>query len=1116
MKNNPFTRFLSVALTAVMLVGVMPGAVLADAGEAIVGASSAVVESIPESTTPADAAPVATEVPPVTEPEATPEAAQPEASPEVEATPEATEQPETTPEATQEPEATPEATEQPETTPEATQEPEATPEATEQPEATPEATQEPEATPEATEEPEATPEATEEPETSPEPTEEPVELNEEAYTVTVDVTDAQGVTVTVKVPANTLPDGVNLVAEMLAEDTQAHADAEAALAEAEVQYDGMIAMDIRFEDAEGNEVEPANEVEVSIDAQALLPEDADPETVAVQHLKEDENGAVTVETVADAAPVTGDITVAENAEQPALNMASTFEVSGFSTFTITWDGNDKSETFSIVDMQGNPLPIAGSDKITFSFDKKEVRRTFVDVVRELGIERVVSESGEEYVFQRAVYVDANGNKHPVDELEIVNMPVGIIAVWSLRMYDAVYEGENGIYTLKDSVFDPAHSTQLVYRKAEEADPGEVVTETELQRTKTVTKNPEGTYDLELTVSGAVGNITNPEKVDIVFVVDTSNSMDKAMNGGNPNSSNGSSRTQLVGEAVSNLVNSLEENPLLDVQYSLVHFSTRLNTATKHYQDAIKSVGWTDQAQEIINAAYSTSRGGGGTNYQAGLVETRALLLDTRPDALRYVIFLSDGEPTACYNGNGDTAGGDGYNETQADKDAAYAEAGRLQNLNGFFSIGVGSSAASSYTLDKLCDSAQAASHGQESNFKYYPAAENENLIAAFNEIQGNITQILCDRVTVTDTLSKYVQPVSGARPLLTVTDAEGEPASVSEDQVRASYDSGVLKINFAPEYKLEAGYTYKVTMQIEPTQEAYDEYALTGYPETGDANTGDYARLPGFRSNEEASVTYTYNEFRQKNEYPHPVVQIEPQTLTIEKTVVGLEEADLKTLENQLTFAVTLGDQTKDYKLSQFENLDGGKYQLTISNLMPGTEYSVTEDLESAKVSLYDLTMRPANGKRSGTIAKGTNKASFTNTYEPSVGDLTIVKQLSDSATADKTTAFLFQIEGEGEVYYASVVLESGENQNDTIIKNLPAGSYTVTEILCPSGYEFSESDPANGEVIVSGADASIIFTNSKSSEPDDPTKDDGVVINQFTYEERDGVLGWFWNRVGG
>lgn len=323
MKNNPFTRFLSVALTAAMLVGVMPGAVLADAGEAIVGASSAVVESVPETTTPADAAPVATEVPPVTEPEATPEAAQPEASPEVEATPEATEQPE----------------------------------------ATPEATQEPEATPEATEEPEATPEATEEPETSPEPTEEPVELNKEAYIETAEV--AEGVTVTVKVPANTLPEDVDLVAEMLAEDTQAHADAEAALAEAEVQYDGMIAMDIRFEDAKGNEVEPANEVEVSIDAQALLPEDADPETVAVQHLKEDATGAVTVETVANTDAATGDITVAENADQPALNMASTFAVDGFSKFTITWD-NEKSVT--IVYCTSDGRQIAGTQTYPIEFE----------------------------------------------------------------------------------------------------------------------------------------------------------------------------------------------------------------------------------------------------------------------------------------------------------------------------------------------------------------------------------------------------------------------------------------------------------------------------------------------------------------------------------------------------------------------------------------------------------------------------------------------------------------------------------------------------------------------------------------------------------------------------
>ena len=1097
MKNNPFTRFLSVALTAVMLVGVMPGAVLADAGEAIVGASSAVVESIPEPTTPADAAPVATEVPPVTEPEATPETiVEPEASPEAEATPEVTPQPE----------ATPEATEQPEATPETTQEPEATPEATEQPEATPEATEEPEATPEATEQPEATPEATEEPETSPEPTEEPVELNEEAYTVTVDVTDAQGVTVTVKVPANTLPEGVNLVAEMLAEDTQAHADAEAALAEAEVQYDGMIAMDIRFEDAEGNEVEPANEVEVSIDAQALLPEDADPETVAVQHLKEDENGAVSVETVADAAPVTGDITVAENAEQPALNMASTFAVEGFSTFTITWDhgwasGGDAE--FAIEDTHGNQLEIPGKDSIKIDLKGNNDLHYFTDFLKQEGIYEFTDVSGQKYVFQRALCIDPEGEKHPIYAFQRIEA-----TVWRylLCFYDEVYEGENGRYTV-GAIGSADNTFKLIYRKAEEADPGEVVTETELERTKTVTKNSTGTYDLELTVSGAVGNITNPEKVDIVFVVDSSGSMNDNMGNGN--------RADAVSKAVETMVTNLEGNPLLDVQYSLVHFSSGISTGTDYYNDAKKTVSWTDNGETIINATnkyyYNT-----GTNYEAGLVEARSLLLDTRPDAMRYVIFLSDGVPTYHYTSEGKTDGGGNHSEP-ADIADAYSQAQKLTNLNGFFSIRVGDEKGADDILQAVCDNALVGSIGANSeNFKNFVATDVDSLLNIFSQIEGNITHLLCDRVTVTDTLSEYVQPVSGAQPLLTVTDAEGNPAAVPEDKVRASYENGVLKINFAPDYKLEAGYTYKVTMQIEPTQKAYNEYALTGYPATGDANTGDYAGLPGFRSNKEASVTYTYNGTDQSNKYPHPVVQIEPQTLTIEKTVDGLEGTDLQTLENQLTFAVTLDGQSKEYKLSAFTKTSTGKYQLTISNLMPGTEYSVTENAETAKVPLYDLTMTPATGEQSGTIDRGTNKASFTNTYEPSVGDLTITKKLDGLKGNDTSATFLFKItDTEGNVYHAGITMgvnDCGETGKSVTIKNLPAGDYTVTEILCPSGYVV---DTPEKSVTVSGDDASVTFTNSKSNDPDDPTKDDGVVINQFTYKTEDeGGPGWSWNRV--
>ncbi len=436
------------------------------------------------------------------------------------------------------------------------------------------------------------------------------------------------------------------------------------------------------------------------------------------------------------------------------------------------------------------------------------------------------------------------------------------------------------------------------------------TETELQRVKQVWDNGDGTYNLELSVAGEVGSITDPVKMDVAFVIDISNSMKDSM--GN------TSRIAAVGDAVRQIVTQFSQNDKIDVRYSMVHFSSGISDGTEYYNDAYQTRYWTKDSQSIINSATRELTTSGGTNYQAGIMQVRSLMLDARPDAQKYVIFLSDGAPTYHYNEKGETKGTGGSTSAD-DKQYAYNEARLLTNLNGFYSIRVGDERGADDILQTVCENAyQGSSEANHDNFKNYAAENVQQLLDVFDQIEGNITHLLCDHVTVTDTLSEYVQPVSGAQPLLTVTDAEGNPAAVPEDKVGASYENGVLKINFAPDYKLEAGYTYKVTMQIEPTQKAYNEYALTGYPATGDANTGDYARLPGFRSNKEASVTYTYNETDQSNKYPHPVVQIEPQTLTIEKTVDGLEGTDLQTLENQLTFAVTLGDQTKDYKLSQF------------------------------------------------------------------------------------------------------------------------------------------------------------------------------------------------------
>ena len=137
----------------------------------------------------------------------------------------------------------------------------------------------------------------------------------EGYTQQYTVRDEEnGFAVTVYAPEGTVPEGAVLSAELLSEETEEYAAAEQELAEetkaalaengidlqsadgadgteaagedgeaAEPSY-GFAAMDIHFEDAEGNEIEPAEQVYVVIDAAGLIPEDVDPESVTVQHL----------------------------------------------------------------------------------------------------------------------------------------------------------------------------------------------------------------------------------------------------------------------------------------------------------------------------------------------------------------------------------------------------------------------------------------------------------------------------------------------------------------------------------------------------------------------------------------------------------------------------------------------------------------------------------------------------------------------------------------------------------------------------------------------------------------------------------------------------------------
>ena len=380
MKHKMWSRLLSMALAVMMIVSIVPNSAFAEAANEITSTSQ--VQEIPaeETQTPEEVTVPEAETPaePSTEPAPTEEpVAEPTAEPTVEPTAEPTQAPAESAVPSDQPSAEPTAA------PEAPE----TPNASAQPSETPAAS----ATPAPSESP--VPSETPEPTETPEVTEEPVVLNEKEYTVSAETSD--GVKVEVTVPAETLPEGAELKVDRLAEGSEDYNAAQKTLEENGVEFDGFAALDIRFE-MNGEEVEPVQPVQVKIIANNVLPEEVDPATVAVQHLKENEDGTVTVENVAvaetvDENTVQADMPAmivavpaeeqageAQPAEEPGIVTAdgsaliAEFTVDRFSHFTVTWEGwrtnritvqyVDKNDVNHEVDVPDAPTGNIDADK----------------------------------------------------------------------------------------------------------------------------------------------------------------------------------------------------------------------------------------------------------------------------------------------------------------------------------------------------------------------------------------------------------------------------------------------------------------------------------------------------------------------------------------------------------------------------------------------------------------------------------------------------------------------------------------------------------------------------------------------------------------------------------
>lgn len=440
-------------------------------------------------------------------------------------------------------------------------------------------------------------------------------------------------------------------------------------------------------------------------------------------------------------------------------------------------------------------------------------------------------------------------------------------------------------------------------------PGIVETKKELSHEKYIAKNEDGTYNLTLNVSGAVGSESYANKLDVLFVMDTSNSMKWGMTYTGSDSkkylkdyqTNSNSRFYNQQKAVKDAVTKLKNKKNVDARFAVVSFDTEAGIETEWTNGKIT------YPSKVAKYNKSNDWAAGGTNYQAGLRKADELLKKGRTDATKIVVFLSDGDPTLYYDtdrfGKEYVDGsGSGYDSNAMAKAQTQL---RTMSMNYFYTVGVGPE--SSYThLSSLISSAPSGTVKGS-----YNGTDSSNLKNAFDSIIRDATELLCTEVTVTDTLTDEVELADQELQVVVkdetgkvinkLKNTSGNEVDVSDiitTQTQKDSDGKTqIIMQFKSGYKLESGYTYYVIAKIQPTTKAYLKYQNESYTDTGDENTDEYlgkdkkpgndtrnngtsSEQNGFYSNVSANVTYKYYNKTYTKPYAKPVIQVNDSTVS--------------------------------------------------------------------------------------------------------------------------------------------------------------------------------------------------------------------------------------------
>lgn len=603
------------------------------------------------------------------------------------------------------------------------------------------------------------------------------------------------------------------------------------------------------------------------------------------------------------------------------------------------------------------------------------------------------------------------------------------------------------------------------------------------------KGANDTYTLNLNVTGKRSSTsqTVSQPVDIALVLDNSGSMAYCMSGKGRCRDDNPVRSAALKTAVTAFLDGVDtqNNTIANadnkVQVSLVSFADSASTLSELTPGVTK-----------LKTKVNDLKPQGATNTAAGFNKAKSTLdKDTRTNAIKYVVFFTDGVPTKS----------DTFSSTVANQTLTTAK--QLKDANvGVYSVGIFSGADTSVTSyhwwkDKETRQANVFMNAVSSNYPNYGSVDDwsgvtlsggsdkgyyktastaSELSRVFKDIQQTITSTNgYTGVTIQDTLSEYAE-FADVDPAKTAKAVTNDGTDVTA-QWNIKVSGKTITASPKSTDPLPDGVTYTLQFDIKPTQKAYDDYTANkndgkdGYGSvTGSAGSDangntTSAGKPGFYTNDSACLAYSGDgKTHACGDAPYaeqPVDQVKTGAITVQKKWADADgKASSEGNPESVTFTLQI-DETDSREVAATADTN---WTATFENLAPGHTYKVVEKAVEGYETSYksqDVTITADELWKANSDANTADNVrewnvTVTNTHKKSTlaeGSIKVAKSISgrDWKNGD---SFNFTIAGTGSIPNAplpdsaSVTIGTDTANHEASFGKIvykTAGTYTYT-----------------------------------------------------------------------